>query len=148
MPGEPWSTVQHDALVGVQQRQVADDVARRIVGDRRRRIVGRLVDDAAVDALTKPWFEITVPSITVGSTITSNVIVATLPGALGASAGIAPGVASAGALIDRPFTSGDSAASVGDRRTVQRRAAGDVGRVDRDLVAQHDIGRRPRCRCS
>ena len=31
-------------------------------------------------ALTNPWFEITVPSITVGSTTTSNVIVATLAG--------------------------------------------------------------------
>ena len=58
-------------------------------------------------ALTKPWFEITVPSITLGSTTTSKVIVATLSGDGGASAGIAPGVGSRGALISMPATSGD-----------------------------------------
>src|SRR5262245_3675843 len=58
-------------------------------------------------AVTKPWFEITVPLITFGSTITSKVMVATLAWLLDASAGIEPGVGSAGELIGIPFTSGD-----------------------------------------
>ena len=41
-------------------------------------------------ALTKPWFEITVPLATFAFTTTSNVIVATLAGLLDASAGIEP----------------------------------------------------------
>ena len=90
-------------------------------------------------ALTKPWFEITVPSTTLGSTTTSNVMVATLAGCSDASAGIEPGVGSAGELISMPFTSGDRPADVRDRGAVQRRAARDVGRVHRDLVAQHDV---------
>ena len=64
-------------------------------------------------AVTKPWFEITVPSTTLGFTTTSNVMVATLAGLLDASAGIEPGVASAGELISMPFTSGDRPAASG-----------------------------------
>jgi hypothetical protein len=58
-------------------------------------------------ALTKPWFEITVPSMTDGSMTTSNVMVATFAVLLVASAGIAPGVGSAGEWMIMPFTSGD-----------------------------------------
>ena len=47
--------------------------------DRRRRIVRRIVDRCRPrTALTKPWFEIMVPSTTSASTMTSKVIVATL----------------------------------------------------------------------
>ncbi len=58
-------------------------------------------------AVTKPWFEITVPSTAAGSTTTSNVIVATFAGFADASAGIEPGVGSAGEWISMPATSGD-----------------------------------------
>ncbi len=58
-------------------------------------------------AVTKPWFEMIVPSTTFGSTMTSNVIVATLAGPADGSAGIEPGVGSAGELIGMPFTSGE-----------------------------------------
>src|SRR5262245_29937800 len=58
--------------------------------------------------VTNPWFEITVPLGTAGSTTTSNVMVATLAGLLDGSAGIEPGVGSAGEWISMPFTSGDS----------------------------------------
>ena len=64
-------------------------------------------------AVTNPWFEITVPSTTLGLTTTSNVIVATLAGLLEASAGIEPGVVSAGEWISMPFTSGDRPATSG-----------------------------------
>src|SRR5262249_51605844 len=59
-------------------------------------------------AVTKPWFEITVPPATFAFTTTSNVMVATLAGLLDASAGIEPGVGSTGELIRIPFTSGDN----------------------------------------
>src|SRR5437899_11977731 len=49
-------------------------------------------------ALTKPWFEMIVPSGVFGFTTTLNVMVATLAGLLDASAGISPGVALAGEL--------------------------------------------------
>src|SRR5207247_7529745 len=62
-------------------------------------------------ALTKPWFEITVPSGTVGITTTSKVMVATLAGLPDASAGIDPGVGLAGEWIGMPFTSGDRPAT-------------------------------------
>src|SRR5215813_1725326 len=48
---------------------------------------------------TKPWFEITVPPTAFGFTTTLKVIVATLAWLLDASAGIKPGVGSAGELI-------------------------------------------------
>ncbi len=54
--------------------------------------------------LTRPWLEITVPSMTVGSITTSKVIVAMLPVA---AAGIVPGVPLPGALISMPLTSAD-----------------------------------------
>src|ERR671922_1241422 len=62
-------------------------------------------------ALTKPWFEMIVPSGTFGFTTTSNVIVATLAWLLDASAGIEPGTGLAGELIVMPFTSGDTPAT-------------------------------------
>src|SRR5262252_848583 len=62
-------------------------------------------------ALTNPWFEMIVPLGTVGFTTTLNVMVATLAGLLDASAGIEPGVGSAGELICMPFTSGDRPAT-------------------------------------
>src|SRR5256886_10804968 len=62
-------------------------------------------------ALTKPWFEMIVPSRTFVFTITSKVIVATLAWLLEASAGIEPGAGSAGELIGMLFTSGDSPAT-------------------------------------
>ena len=62
-------------------------------------------------AVTKPWFEITVPSGTVGLTTTSKVMVAVLGGLLDGSAGIAPGVGLDGGWIARPFTRGDSPAT-------------------------------------
>ena len=65
-------------------------------------------------AVTKPWFEITVPLTTFGFTTTSNVIVATLAWLLDASAGIEPGVL-AGELISMLFTSGDRPAESGTR---------------------------------
>ena len=61
-------------------------------------------------ALTKPWFEMIVPSRTLVFTTTLNVIVAMLAWLLDASAGIEPDVASDGELISMPFTSGDSPA--------------------------------------
>src|SRR4030095_6838989 len=61
--------------------------------------------------LTKPWFEMIVPSGTFGFTTTLNVMVATLAGLLDASAGIEPGVGSAGELICMPFTSGETPAT-------------------------------------
>src|SRR2546423_455791 len=64
-------------------------------------------------ALTKPWFEMIVPSRTFGFTTTLNVIVATLAWLLDASAGIEPGAGSAGELIGIPFTSGDRPATSG-----------------------------------
>jgi hypothetical protein len=54
-----------------------------------------------------------VPSTTSGSTTTSNVMVATFAWLLEASAGIEPGVASAGEWISMPFTSGDRPAESG-----------------------------------
>src|SRR5437762_9911819 len=63
--------------------------------------------------LTKPWFEMIVPSRTFGFTTTLNVIVATLAWLLDASAGIEPGAGSAGELIGIPFTSGDKPAESG-----------------------------------
>src|SRR5262245_3803227 len=60
------------------------------------------------DAVTKPWFEITVPLAAFGLMTTLNVMVATFAGLLDASAGIEPGVALAGELISMPFTSGDT----------------------------------------
>jgi len=78
------------------------------VQDRRRRVVGRHVHGATADRTDEAlWFEITVPSMALGSTTTSNTIVATLSSVLDASAGIDPGVASNGALIGRPATSGE-----------------------------------------
>src|SRR5262245_48838804 len=62
-------------------------------------------------AVTKPWFEITVPLTTFGFTTTSNVMVATLAGLLEGSAGIEPDVVLAGELISIPFTSGDTPAT-------------------------------------
>ena len=62
-------------------------------------------------ALTKPWFEMIVPSGVLGLTTTLNVMVATLAVLLDASAGINPGVALAGELIRMPFTSGDMPAT-------------------------------------
>src|SRR5881397_168228 len=62
-------------------------------------------------AVTKPWFEITVPSATFWFTTTSNVMVATLAWLLDASAGIDLGVVLAGELIGMPFTSGDTPAT-------------------------------------
>src|SRR5262245_34283193 len=62
-------------------------------------------------ALTKPWFEMIVPSGTFGCTTTLNVIVATLAWLLDGSVGIKPGVGSAGELISMPFTSGDTPAT-------------------------------------
>src|SRR5213083_1491230 len=62
-------------------------------------------------ALTKPWFEMIVPSGTFGFTTTSNVMVATLAWLLEESAGIEPGVVLAGELIGMPFTSGDRPAT-------------------------------------
>src|SRR5262245_30260973 len=56
-------------------------------------------------AVTKPWFEITVPLATFRFTTTSNVMVAVAP------AGMEPAVVSAGELIDIPFTSGDMPAA-------------------------------------
>ena len=64
-------------------------------------------------ALTKPWFEMIVPSRTFGSTTTSNVMVATFLRLLEASAGIEPGVGSAGEWIRMPLTSGDRPAESG-----------------------------------
>ncbi len=56
-------------------------------------------------ALAKAWFEITVPSGTLGSITTSNVSVATsVPST--PSARIAPGVGSLGAWIGMPAASG------------------------------------------
>src|SRR6266516_4713609 len=62
-------------------------------------------------ALTKPWFEMIVPSGIFGFTTTSNVMVATLAWLLEESAGIEPGVVLAGELIGMPFTSGDRPAT-------------------------------------
>src|SRR6266516_1465759 len=62
-------------------------------------------------ALTKPWFEMIVQSRTFGFTTTLNMMVATLAWLLDASAGIEPGVGSAGELIRMPFTSGDRPAT-------------------------------------
>ena len=61
--------------------------------------------------LTKPWFEITVPSATFAFTTTLNVIVATLAGLVDASAGMRPSVALAGESIGRPVTSADAPAT-------------------------------------
>src|SRR5262245_28248565 len=58
-------------------------------------------------AVTKPWFEITVPLGTVGLTTMSNVRVTTLAAPADGSAGIEPGVGSPGGWISMPFTSGD-----------------------------------------
>src|SRR5689334_11120336 len=62
-------------------------------------------------ALTKPWLHITVASGTFAFTTTSNVMVAMLAWLLEASAGIEPGVGSAGELIDMLFTSGERPAT-------------------------------------
>src|SRR5262249_25103167 len=35
---------QNGVLLGVEYRTIADDVARRIIGDRRARVIGRLID--------------------------------------------------------------------------------------------------------
>src|SRR5436190_1058147 len=61
--------------------------------------------------LTKPWFEMIVPSGVVGFTTTSIVIVAMFAWLLDASAGINPGVLLAGELIGMPLTSGDTPAT-------------------------------------
>src|ERR1051326_4852846 len=61
-------------------------------------------------ALTKLWFERTVPSGVFGFTTTSNVMVATLAWLFEVSPGIHPGVVLAGELIGMPFTSGDTPA--------------------------------------
>jgi len=62
-------------------------------------------------ALTKPWFEMMVPSTTSGSTTTSKVTVATLAVDGDESAGIEPGVGSAGEWMSIPFTSVESPAT-------------------------------------
>src|SRR5256885_5501042 len=62
-------------------------------------------------ALTKPWFEMIVPSGTFGFTTTLKVMVATLAWLLDASAGITPGVVLPGELIRMAFTSGDTPAT-------------------------------------
>src|SRR5215813_13655466 len=62
-------------------------------------------------ALTKPWFDMIVPSGTFAFTTTLNVMVATLAWLLDASAGIKPGVGLAGELIRMPAASGDRPAT-------------------------------------
>ena len=89
--------------------------------------------------VTKPWFEITVPLMTPGITVTLNVMVATLAGLLDASAGIEPGVALAGELMSMPFTRGDSPPESGTATPFKRGAARDISRVHRHKVSQHDI---------
>src|SRR5260221_8277699 len=61
-------------------------------------------------AVTKPWFEITVPLATLGFTTTSKLMLATLARLLDGSAGIEPGVGSAREWSRLPFTSGDTPA--------------------------------------
>ena len=90
---------------------IAHDVARWIIGGRRAGIIGRLVDDSAAGAVTKLWLQISVPLGVFGFTTTLNVMVATLAWLLDASAGIEPGVESAGELISVPFTSGEMPAT-------------------------------------
>src|SRR5882672_12660504 len=60
---------------------------------------------------TNPWFEITVPSGTVGLMTTSKVMVATLAGGADGLAGIDPGVGLLGGWISMPLTSGDRPAT-------------------------------------
>src|SRR5262245_24745405 len=61
-----------------------------------------------LSALTKPWFEITVPLAALGFTTTLNVMEATLAWLLDASGGIKPAVVLAGELIRMLFTSGET----------------------------------------
>ena len=63
--------------------------------------------DPNAEEFIADWAKEASPSATLGLTTTSKVIVATLAGLLDASAGIAPGVGSAGEWISMPFTSGD-----------------------------------------
>src|SRR5262245_58946464 len=62
-------------------------------------------------ALTKPWFEISVPLAVFGLTVTLNVLVATLAGLLDAAAGSEAGVGLPVGLISMPLTSGDTPAT-------------------------------------
>src|SRR5215467_13184518 len=62
-------------------------------------------------AVTKLWLQISVPLGVFGFTATLNAMVAALAWLLDASAGIEPGVGSAGELIGMPFTSGDMPAT-------------------------------------
>src|SRR5690349_4719959 len=57
--------------------------------------------------VTKLWLQISVPPGVFGFTTTLNAMVATFAWLLDASAGIEPGVGSAGELIRLPFTSGE-----------------------------------------
>jgi hypothetical protein len=71
-------------------------------------------------ALTKAWFEITVPSIAPASTTTSNVTVATLVGVAEASARRRPGVVSSGAWIGMPSISGEAPDASGTAAPLSR----------------------------
>src|SRR5262245_34839214 len=59
------------------------------------------------EAFTKLWLQISVPLGVFGFTTTLNVMVATLAWLFDGSAGIEPGVGSAGELISMPFASGE-----------------------------------------
>ena len=73
MPGDTASTCSAADFSAIQERQIADDVARRIVDGRRARIVRRLVDDAAAGRRSRnAWFEMIVPSMTSAFTRTSK----------------------------------------------------------------------------
>src|SRR5262245_45800822 len=58
-------------------------------------------------AVTKLWLQMSVPPGVFGFTVTLNAIVATVAWLLDGSAGIEPGVGSAGEWISVPFTSGE-----------------------------------------
>ncbi len=137
----PAVAQEHHALLGVEQRQCADDVAGRVVCDRRVRIVGRVIDDAALErghetlvADRRSFDDIRIHDHLerdgrhvrrIGRGVRRHRTRSRVDRRMDRHA-----------VHERREASG-----IGDRRTVQRGAAGDVGRVRGHCVAERRIHR-------